>query len=292
MIDLHVHTKISDNSLSADEVIRLAKVKGITHLAITDHDTTKGLKEAITLGQEIGVIIVPGIEISAYDYQRKKKAHILGLFIEPGHPALDLLCKSLVQSRNQASAEMVKRIIVAGYDISWEEVRKYEGGTGVYKQHIMHALLDKGYCESIYCDLYKKLFQKGSTSESEGIAYIPLDYIDARVAIPAIRAAGGIAVLAHPGQLSNFDAIDEWVELGLEGIEVFHPSHNEDDRQMSLRYAQKHNLITTGGSDFHGFYGDKPVEMGCLNLDEACIFQLLARKKRDVMENDKLLGSN
>jgi len=279
MIDLHVHTNISDSSLSAPEVIRLAKSKGITHLAITDHDTTKGLQEAILLGQELGVVIVPGIELSAYDYLRNKKAHILGLLIEPGHPALDLLCTPLVQSRNQVSEEMVQLIIAAGYEISWEDVQKHEGGSGVYKQHIMHALLDKGYCGSIYCDLYKRLFRKGSISEAQGVAYIQLEYIDARAAIAAIRQAGGIAVLAHPGQLLNFDAIDEWAELGLEGIEVYHPSHNEEDRQRALRYAKKHNLIVTGGSDFHGFYGNRPVELGCHELDEQCIDELLARKK-------------
>jgi len=279
MIDLHVHTKISDNSLSTEEVIRLAKEKGLKHLAITDHDTTKGLQEAVILGQEIGVGIVPGIEISAYDYRRNKRAHILGLYIEPGHPALDLLCTSLIQSRNQASCDMVRKVIAGGYEISWEAVQKYEGGTGVYKQHIMHALLERGYCESIYGDLYKKLFQRGSTSESQGIAYIQLEYVDAQAAILAVREAGGIAVLAHPGQLRNFDAIHDWVELGLEGIEVFHPSHNEEDRQMSLRYAQKHNLVITGGSDFHGFYGEKPVELGCPELGEECINELLFRKK-------------
>ncbi len=279
MIDLHVHTKISDSSLSAFEVIRLAKSKGITHLAITDHDTTKGLQEAIILGQELGVVIIPGIEISAYDYQRKKKAHILGLLIEPGHPALDFLCAPLVISRNQASSEMVRKIIAAGYGITWKNVQKYEGGSGVYKQHIMHALLDKGYCKSIYGDLYKKLFQRGSTSEPQGVANIQLEYIDAHAAIAAIRQAGGIAVLAHPGQLSNFDAIDEWVELGLEGIEVFHPSHNEEDRKMALRFAKKHNLIVTGGSDYHGIYGNGRAKLGCLELDEKCINELLTRKR-------------
>jgi len=279
MIDLHVHTKISDNSLSASEVIRLAKSKGITHLAITEHDTTKGLHEAIILGQEIGVDIVPGIEISAYDFLRSKRAHILGLFIEPEHTSLDRLCTPLLHSRNRASHEMVRKVIAAGYDISWEDVQKYEGGTGVYKQHIMHALLDKGYCKSIYCDLYKKLFRRGGTSEPQGIAYIQLEYIDAQAAIRAVKEAGGVAVLAHPGQLSNFEAIDEWVEVGLEGIEVFHPSHNEEDRQMSLRYAQKHNLIVTGGSDFHGFYGENQVELGCLELNEECISKLLSRKQ-------------
>ncbi|MDA8227515.1 MAG: PHP domain-containing protein [Desulfitobacterium hafniense] len=280
MIDLHVHTKITDNSLTAGEVIKLAKEKGITHLAITDHDTTKGLREAIDIGNTLGVSIIPGIEISAYDYKRKKRAHILGLSIEPDHPALEHLCAKLVESRNQASFEMVRRLISAGYHITWDEVQKYaEGGTGVFKQHIMHALLDKGYCKSIYCDLYKNLFRRGSSPETQGLAYIPLEYIDAEAAIRAVREAGGVAVLAHPGQLNNYDAIDEWAELGLEGIEVFHPSHSKEDILTSLQYAQKHNLIITGGSDFHGFYGEIPVELGCQELDARCIQELLRRKQ-------------
>lgn len=279
MIDLHVHTKISDNSLSTEEVIKLAKQKGLTHLAVTDHDTTKGLQEAVILGQEIGVGIVPGIEISACDYQRNKRAHILGLYIELGHPALERLCQPLIQSRNQASFDMVRKVIAAGYDISWEAVQKFAGGMGVYKQHIMHALLENGYCESIYDDLYKKLFQRGSTPETQGIAYIQMEYVDARTAILAVQEAGGIAVLAHPGQLENFDGIDDWVKIGLAGIEVFHPSHNEEDRQRALGYAQKHSLIITGGSDFHGFYAEKPVELGCPELDEKCISELLSRKE-------------
>lgn len=276
MIDLHVHTNVSDNSLKTTEVIRQAKEKGISHLAITDHDTTQGLPEALKLGVVMGVNIVPGIEISAYDYKRQKRAHILGLYIEPGHPSLDRLCAPLVESRKQASYEMFQKIRAAGYAISWEDVQKYTGETGVYKQHLMHALLDKGYCDSIYGDLYRKLFHRGSSTHPKGAAFIGLEYIDAQAAIQAVREAGGVAVLAHPGQLDNFDAVGEWVECGLGGIEVFHPSHGEDDRRKSQLLAQKHHLVMTGGSDFHGFYGEKPVELGCPELGPKCIAELKA----------------
>lgn len=279
MIDLHMHTSISDNSLSIADVMMLAKVRGLTHIAITDHDTTLGLEEAIRLGKENNIGVVPGIEISAYDYRRNRRAHILGLFVEPGHPALEKLCTPLVQNRKNASYQMVKILTAAGYEISWDDVLRYEGGTGVFKQHIMHALMDKGYCEGIYGDLYQKLFRRGSTPETSGIAYIPLSYVDAVKAIQAVREAGGIPVLAHPGQLDNFDAIDEWAEAGLEGIEVFHPSHSEEDRQKSLAYAWKHDLFITGGSDFHGFYGEKRVEPGCRELSQETIYRMSARKK-------------
>jgi hypothetical protein len=279
IFDLHVHTKISDNSLTTEEVIKMARDKGITHLAITNHDTTKGLNEAMDWGLEFGVTVIPGIEISAYDYKRQKRAHILGLYIEPGHPALEELCAPLTENRNQASYDMVQRLITEGYDLDWEEVQKYaEGGTGVYKQHIMHALLDRGYCDRIYCELYKPLFRRGSSTEAPGLAYIPLIYADAAAAIRAVRESGGIPVLAHPGQLANFDGIDEWAEAGLEGIEAFHPSHSPEDVVTALSYAQKHNLIITGGSDFHGFYGEMPVELGCPELKISSINELILRK--------------
>lgn len=279
MIDLHVHTKISDNSLTAEEVIKLAKSKGISHLAITDHDTTQGLEEAIARSVQIGVGIIPGIEISAYDVLRNKRAHILGLDIEPGHPALEALCSPMLKSRNEASFKMVQRIIALGYDLDWEEVQKHaEGGTGVFKQHIMHALLDHGYCDRIYGDLYQTLFHRGNSTQPQGLAYIPLEYVDAAAAIQAVREAGGIPVLAHPGQFDNFEAIDKWVKQGLEGIEVYHPSHRPEDIQISLAYAKEYNLMITGGSDFHGFYGDLPVELGCPELDASCLVELFRRK--------------
>lgn len=278
MIDLHVHTNISDNSLSAEEILALARKRGITHLALTNHDTTKGLAEAMEQGQEMGVQVIPGIEISAFDYQRDRRAHILGLYIEPGHPALEKLCAPLVRRRREASEKMVEKIAAAGFDLCWEDAEKYAGGTGVFKQHIMHALLEKGYCEHIYGELYQKLFRRSGSPV--GIAYVPIEYADAAEAIRAVREAGGIAVLAHPGQMDNFAAIDHWAELGLQGIEVFHPSHSPEDRQLAWQYAQKHQLVVTGGSDHHGFYGEMPVELGCPELGEACIARLLAIKER------------
>jgi predicted metal-dependent phosphoesterase TrpH len=278
MIDLHVHTNISDGSFTIGEIIWLARKKGITHLAVTDHDTTKGLPEAMELGERMGVKIIPGIEISAYDHKRKKRVHILGLNVEDGHPALDSLCAPLAENRNEASRAMVSRLVAAGYDLSWQEVEKYAGGTGVYKQHIMHALLDKGYCRSIYGDLYQKLFNRGNEKEAPGIAFMPLTYVDVLKAISAVKVAGGIPVLAHPGYYANFEGVAEWIEYGLAGIEAFHPSHSEKDCRLALRYADTYGLLVSGGSDFHGFYDEIPVELGCRELSENLIALLRSKK--------------
>lgn len=280
-IDLHCHTNISDNSLSIREVIQLAKEAGVTHLAITDHDTTNGLLEAISIGQELGVEIVPGIEISAYDYKRKKRVHILGYYIEHEHPAIEKLCLPLIERRHQASYEMVKKLQEAGYEMDWEKVEGYAtGGTGVYKQHIMQVLLDQGYCDEIYGELYKTLFSRGEKGGNQGTAYIPIEYIDVNAAIRAIREAGGIPVLAHPGLFDNFDAIPEWVETGLEGIEAKHPSHDLGMEERIRELAEEYQLVLTGGSDFHGAYGDHPYDLGSKDPGIESIYALKERKKR------------
>lgn len=284
MIDLHCHTNISDNSYSIEEVITRAKVNGVKHLAITDHDTTKGLFQAIEFGKEAGVDIIPGIEISAYDYQRNSRAHILGLFIAPEHPSIKQLCDPLVAKRHEASWQMVSRIQAAGYDITWDEVLTFcEGGTGVYKQHIMHALLNKGYTDKIYGELYKKLFKRADSSGDQGLAFIPIEYIDVLEAIRVIREAGGVPILAHPGQFNNFAAVNEWVHAGLEGIEVLHPLHSKDDEYKASSLAERWNLIQTGGSDFHGFYGEVVTEIGSKSIGYEHFNKLIER--RNVLQN-------
>jgi len=279
MIDLHVHTRASDNSMTAEEILDLARARGVTHLAVTDHDTMAGVAHATDIGQKIGIQIIPGIEISAFDYLQQKKAHILGYYPIPDHPALNEICLPLMDRRIEAAYQMIQRLIEAGYKIGLEEVREYaRGGTGIYKQHIMHALLDKGYCDRIYSDLYYQLFSRGETPEQPaGLAYVPIRYADAVKAIRAVKAAGGVAVLAHPGQYDNFDAIAEWVLYGLDGIEVYHPAHSAKDVDKLMALARHFNLIITGGSDYHGFYGEREAEIGCPELDENCLLELQER---------------
>ncbi|WP_416827538.1 PHP domain-containing protein [Ectobacillus polymachus] len=277
--ELHCHTTISDGSFSFDDLLLLAMGEQVSHLAITNHDTTIGLSDMIEKGKQNDIEIIPGIEISSYDVERERKVHILGYFIKPGHPAIQQLCDPLLAARHEACYQMVQRVIEAGYDISWEQVQKFaSGGTGVYKQHIMHALIEKGYTESIYGELYKTLFSRGQNKAAVGIAYIPVEYVKPSLAIQVILEAGGVPVLAHPGQYKNFDAVPELVESGLQGIEVWHPLHSTADCEMAKRYAAKYGLIQTGGSDFHGFYGERDVTLGCNHPGTENLQVLLERK--------------
>lgn len=288
-VELHCHTNISDGSFSFKEVLELASREKVSHLAITNHDTTKGLDEMIMLGKEKGIEIIPGIEISAFDINRKRRVHILGYFIETGDSPLNVICDPLVENRHRTSYIMVQNLKNRGYSINWEQVKKYaEGGTGVYKQHIMHALIDNGYTDSIYGDLYKKLFSRGQNGQPQGIAYMPMRYVDACVAIEAIVQAGGVPVLAHPGQYQSFEAVPELVEAGLQGIEVWHPLHGAEEEARAKLIAADYNLVMTGGTDFHGFYGEKEVVIGSKNPGMQAVEGLLARKKSNLVKQGSM----
>ncbi|RFU68991.1 PHP domain-containing protein [Peribacillus saganii] len=280
--DLHCHTNVSDCSFSINEILELALQEDVRYLAITNHDTTKGLKEMIINGERFGIEIIPGIEISAYDFKRQTRVHILGYFIEQAHSAIQEICNPLLEARHQASYIMVQRLIQAGYVISWEQVMNLAaGGTGVYKQHIMHALIENGYTDTIYGELYKELFSRGLNGTAPGIAFVPLEYVDARLAIKAIEQAGGVSVLAHPGQYHNFDAIPELVEAGLKGIEVWHPLHGPNEEEKAKQYAVEYGLVMTGGSDFHGYYGEKEIRLGSKSPGVEAVEALKERRNKN-----------
>ncbi|WP_010676742.1 PHP domain-containing protein [Bacillus timonensis] len=280
-VELHCHTNISDCPLSIEEVISLAIQESVTHLAVTNHDTTQGLQHAVKVGKSSGIEIIPGIEVSGYDFERGRRVHILGYYIEPGHKAIESVCQPLIEQRHLASKEMVERLIAAGYEITWERCLEISrGGTGVYKQHIMQALIEANYTDSIYGPLYNKLFNRGQNGEEPGIAFIPMKYIDAKVAIQIIRDAGGVPVLAHPGQYGNFEMVPELVEAGLQGIEVWHPLHQKVHEERATMLAAVYNLIKTGGSDFHGSYGEKLVRLGSKSPGVETIAAIQSRRKQ------------
>jgi predicted metal-dependent phosphoesterase TrpH len=265
-IEFHCHTRISDGSMTFEQVLQMAKKEQISHLAITNHDTTQGLEQMVVIGAQAGVEIIPGIEISAYDHSRKRRVHILGYYVTPAHPAIGTLCMPICLRRHQASQQSVLRLIKAGYHITWEQVLSYAvGGTGVYKQHIMHALIDRGYTDGIYSALYRELFARGNDQQPPGIAYVPMTYVDAKEAVETIITAGGVPVLAHPGQYKNFEIIPELVKYGLSGVEVYHPTHGPAEESEAKRLATEYELIETGGSDFHGFYDEMPIVLGSRN---------------------------
>lgn len=257
--DLHVHTDISDGSLTTEEVIKLAKENGVTHIAITNHDTVKGLKEAMELGKKYGVCVIPGIEISAYDYKRDRKVHLLGYGFDIDGKNITKLCDSLLKERNEMTLKQAEIIRKLGYDITLDEVKDYSKNSGIsYKQHIMQVLIDKAYIDKIYAPLYKELFKNNGPCQME------VKYIDIYDALEAIIKDNGIPVLAHPGQLNSYELLEELAYKGLVGVEKYHISHNENDKKIIDDLAKKYNLLITGGSDFHGKYGKECTIGSCI----------------------------
>lgn len=255
--DLHIHTNISDGSYSTREVLEMAAKNGLTHIGITNHDTVKGLSEAIEMGKEFGIKVIPGIEISAYDFNNKRKVHILGYNFNLHGCNISKLCNPILQARHENSMWQMKTLIENGYDIDVKSVEEKSKVSGVlYKQHIMQALIEKDYTTNIYSDLYKRLFK------NNGICARDINYVDAKDAVRAIKDDGGLAVLAHPGQLNSYGLIPELVSNGLDGIEVNHISHNDKDINKTNEFSQIYGLFLTGGSDFHGIYGKEDISIG------------------------------
>lgn len=252
-VDLHVHTTVSDGSLTFEEVLSQAARLGIVRLAFTNHDTTAGLSQAAELGRRYGIQVIGGIEVSAYDFARKRKVHVLGYGLSEGAPALDALCSPVLDARRANTLWQLDQLLAAGYEVDVDRALTFgQASTCLYKQHLMAALIDEPHGSAAYKTLYRSLFKNG------GIADRDITYVDARDAVRAIVEDGGIAVVAHPGQLDSYDFVPELVKCGLSGIELHHPDHTPVDRVRCMRLAERYGLFVTAGSDFHGAFGDIP----------------------------------
>ena len=254
--DMHIHTTYSDGSLKPAEIVSLAAKLDIQKIAVTDHDTMAGCSEAIEAGRKAGINVISGVEISAYDFQKGRKVHILGYDIKDVK-ALEAACRPFLESRHQARLKALQRIIEAGYPVTEAEVLGYirPGGT-LYRQHIMNALLDRGYAVTIYGELYRKLFAR------TGIAFIQSKYMDVFDALKLVLDTGGTAVLAHPYLYDSEDLLPELVESGLSGIEVWSSKHTAQQTADLKRLAKRYGLEQYEGSDFHGFYSERVNPLG------------------------------
>lgn len=275
--DLHCHTKLSDGSVSIEDLILLAKQQKLSAIAVTDHDTFAGATRAKILGERQGVEVFPGAEFSAYDRTRNRKVHIL-CYCCAFPDRLEGLCKQIGDSRRKAANIMLQKLQRI-YPIPIEMVlRRAQSSTTIYKQHMMHALMDAGYADSIFGPVFQKLFHPRC-----GLAYSPISYPDVYEVITQIHNAGGLAVLAHPAHYNSYDLLLELTEQKLlDGIEVWHASANEQDTADFLELAQKKHLLATGGTDFHGMYRGKPMPLGSYRTPDFTLEQLrkIQRKQK------------
>ncbi|NLL62993.1 MAG: PHP domain-containing protein [Ruminococcaceae bacterium] len=276
--DLHCHTRLSDGSLGIEDLILLAKRSGVNTIAITDHDCLAGTVRGKIIGDRHGVNVIPGVEISAYDEKNDKKVHIL-CYLAENPDRLEGLCRKNSLSRRKASQLMVVKASQR-YPISSELVLKCAAGsTNIYKQHILHAFMECGYTTEIFGNMYDELF---NTKNPDNICVLP-KFPGPIEIIKAIHEAGGIAVLAHPGFYDNFDILPNLIKNGLDGVEVWHPMNSEEQIEELKAIAKKHELLMTGGSDFHGMYGSSITHLASCTTPEENLAALMgyqAKKKR------------
>ncbi|MCD7722410.1 MAG: PHP domain-containing protein [Clostridiales bacterium] len=283
--DLHCHTKLSDGSVGIEDLIVIAQKSGIDTIAITDHDCLAGTVRGQVIGKRYGVTVIPGVEISAFDFETGKKVHILS-YLADVPDRLEGICKRTSVARKRAGQIMMLKV-ASRFPITSDFIISHaSGSTNLYRQHIMHALMDAGYTDKIFGELFHALFDP----ESETNILAPTKYPSVEEAITEVHSAGGIAVLAHPVKSNLIKDIDRYIDMGLDGIEVWHPSAGEADIQLLTQICKNKKLLLTGGSDFHGIYGESAVTLGSCSTPQEHLDKLLgykAKKKRAMRRAQK-----
>lgn len=241
--DLHMHTRLSDGSLDIESLLLLCKRKGLRCVSITDHDNLDSYNLAIEPASKIGLEIIPGIEISAV--WQGKDIHILGYYCDPTNLSLNMELQNFAKQRVSRAKAIIKKLNALGIDITYEKVVSYCKGKVIGRPHIAMSLVDEEYISS-FSEAFSKYLGDGC------IAFVEKKGLNPQQTIKLIENAGGIAVLAHPYKsgLSD-DFIEQMVEWGVQGLEVYSPAQKGAIGRKYKDIAQKFGLIGTGGSDFH-----------------------------------------
>ncbi|MBR5558788.1 MAG: PHP domain-containing protein [Oscillospiraceae bacterium] len=265
--DLHCHTTLSDGSSSLEDLILYGKRSGMDFIALTDHDTLAGNTRAVMLGKRYGIGVIPGVEFSAKDSSRGgRRVHIL-CYLPRVPQRLEGICSKILKSRTMAGQEMIRRVM-RYYPVTAEHIGRYTAGSqSIYKSHIMLALMDLGYTDRIYSELFGQLFDS-----KNGSCFVPTEYADVHEVLQAIHDAGGVAVMAHPFQYGgSFELLEELASRGMiDGVEKYHPRAKPQDILLAGQIAEKYGLITTGGTDFHGARTSTPNPLGtCITTENS-----------------------
>ena len=263
--------------MGIEELVKLARLSGVGAIAITDHDTFAGAVRGKVIGKRYGVDVIPGAEISCFDRSRGKKVHLL-CYLCDKPDRLEVVLHTTGESRKKANNLLAQKIH-RRYPFCSELLSKHvSGSTNLYRQHILHALMDAGYTDRIYGDLYDELFCEGGE-----LCAVGPEYPDVFEVLELIRSAGGLAVLAHPTMYGNLELLPELIEKGLDGVEARHPGMSDEDTGYLTKIAESSGLLMTGGSDFHGMYSARPIRVGDVSVPDEQVkklYQLKAASRR------------
>ncbi|MGD9849652.1 MAG: PHP domain-containing protein [Nitrospirales bacterium] len=249
-IDLHTHTTWSDGSYSPTELVKWAHQHDIQTLAITDHDTTEGIDEALAISQTLRMDLIPGIEISTRF--REREIHVLGYFINYQDASFQTRIRNLQSTRLQRIQEILHKLTLNGITLYLEDVQRLAGSGSIGRPHIAQLLIQQAYVST-----FREAFER--YLGVRGKAYVPRDVPEASDIFSWIREAGGLAILAHPfwegfRQEDVDPACRTLAENGLQGLEVFYGTFSAKQISFNLHLAKRFNLLVSGGSDFHGTF--------------------------------------
>lgn len=273
LIDLHTHSRASDGSDTPARIVQYACEKGLKGIALTDHDTVSGLPEFMEETKKCGIIGVPGVEISTRLFS--KELHIVGLFINPETPELTELLERMRAGREKRNREIIHKLNVLGYEITYDELLQVAGGESVGRPHIGAVLLRKGYFKTMH-DVFIQCLKRGCR------AYVPRELPDSAEAVKVIHAAGGLAIWAHPvsGQAGERGyakkMLRKLMDFGIDGVETNYSMFSEHQTQMMHEIAEAAGVLKSGGSDYHGV-NQPGIDLGSGNGSLAVPFEFLER---------------
>lgn len=243
-IDLHAHTTASDGTLAPAALVQEASARGLSVLGVTDHDTLDGLPEATEAGTALGVLIVPGVELSTT--VPLGEVHVLGYFVDPTDVAFVARLRSLANSRRRRIDAMITRLRGEGFDLNREDILRDADAGSIGRPHVARALMRLGVVGSV-----AEAFDRFLTPGKPG--WVPRDRFSPEDAVSLLVANGALPVLAHPySALEIEEVVDRLLPAGLAGLEVFYGEYTDAQRQYLWLIAERRSLIPTGGSDYHG----------------------------------------
>lgn len=265
--DLHTHTTASDGQYTPAQLVSLAKERGLSVLAITDHDTIAGVSEAMEARKQCGLRVIRGVELSAKEHSG---FHLLGYGFRDGDTELSCLCEKFRESRDERKYKIVDFLREKGVDIDLSEVETLTGGEVIARPHFAQVMVRHGYVSTI-----REAFDRYLDTE-EFRQRVKRFKADARTCVEAIKSAGGKASLAHPYQMGLPDdeletLVKQLKDWGLDAIECYYPKYTARQQELYLHLAAKYKLHRTGGSDFHGEKVKPDVKLVQLPLDIAWI---------------------
>ena len=249
LVDLHVHSSVSDGLLTPRELVRHAKAVGLKAMALTDHDTVAGVAEALEAGREVGLEVIPGVEISAEI--EKGACHILGYFVSHTHRGLKRVLADARGGRDARNIRILQLLNKLGLRMTMDDLAARVQDGVLTRAHFATVMLEKGYVKT-WDQAFERYLGAGKP------AYVARTRVMPEEAIKVIHAAGGLAALAHPRQLGRSPKeTDEWLDklaaAGLDGVETQGPDHTANYARRYRAAAQRLGLVETGGTDWHGY---------------------------------------